>query len=709
MITSIQTSNFSDYKALFDEAADILSGYKKVRTYDKTVSQYYAKNTKAETANEVYTRVEGITDLGSFASKLKDNKGALYIKHGNAVEGFDPKYGITSLEEYFSWLKTLSYPDELNKENLSEEERAELISRRKYVILPLDEDHFVINGNTRAINIPASFKKNGIAVQGDHLAEIVYFEVDRYFDYMDLNNTEIFIQWEAPKNAQGEVVKGISKAYVRDIESKPGKLIFGWAISDVITNVSGNLKFSVRFFEWVNADDAEAGTNKDLGYSFSTLTASVPVQPSINLSLTDFDLKNVDDAGRTLIERIENGAVVGGYEAKAPEFAVGRNLSTNEYDLDPVTKTLTLHVHAFADDTGAISYVWKYQGLNDNNDTTGEEIVSSVVENEMINVLDVVDANGNKILTRLQDMTEANYPWNLYIKNGDIYSRYTGSIPPSAEDIADEDFALYERHSKFVADKAGVYWAVAENRLTNSLARTESIKARFPMPKDIKINKQPVNGILNDNEYELKVEVEDQEDKASNPQKKSYQWYWSSKKTLNSAGDEDYDLIDGATSATYNATVEGHYKVEITNTRNEESKTLMSNVVRVTNPAEVPVFETIAEGANTFLVSKLSTNKPKITLSDSVFSDAYTVEWYHVDGSKADMLVETQNLEAGVRESTLDILAHEAAIKEYSSTKDIDGRYYALVINHVNGTEAKTSMPSDDNNNNNNNVFIVTD
>ena len=229
------------------------------------------------------------------------------------------------------------------------------------------------------------------------------------------------------------------------------------------------------------------------------------------------------------------------------------------------------------------------------------------------------------------------------------------------------------------------------------------------MPKDIKINKQPVNGILNDNEYELKVEVEDQEDKASNPQKKSYQWYWSSKKALNSAGDEDYDLIDGATSATYNATVEGHYKVEITNTRNEESKTLMSNVVRVTNPAEVPVFETIAEGANTFLVSKLSTNKPKITLSDSVFSDAYTVEWYHVDGSKADMLVETQNLEAGVRESTLDILAHEAAIKEYSSTKDIDGRYYALVINHVNGTEAKTSMPSDDNNNNNNNVFIVTD
>lgn len=191
MITSIQASNVNEYKALFEEAADILSGYKKIRTFAGTEDEngnsiaYYKKNASATNSDSVYLPVDGITDLNTFASALEDNNGALYLKTGTRQENFDPVYGITSLEEYFSWLKVLANP-----ENVSEEEK---LSRRKYTILPLDEDHFIINANTRGITIPADFKKNGIAVQGDHLAEIVYFEIDRYFDYMDLNNTEIFI------------------------------------------------------------------------------------------------------------------------------------------------------------------------------------------------------------------------------------------------------------------------------------------------------------------------------------------------------------------------------------------------------------------------------------------------------------------------------------------------------------------------------------
>ena len=139
--------------------------------------------------------------------------------------------GITTLEEYFSWIRNLG--------NIS----------KKYTVLPLDEDHFEINANTRAINIPASFKKNGVAVQGDDLAEVLYFKIDRYFDYMDLNNCDIYIQWETPKAADGTTIKSASPAYIRDIESEPGKLIFGWALSDAITANSGTLKFSLRFLQ----------------------------------------------------------------------------------------------------------------------------------------------------------------------------------------------------------------------------------------------------------------------------------------------------------------------------------------------------------------------------------------------------------------------------------------------------------------------------
>ena len=67
---------------------------------------------------------------------------------------------------------------------------------------------------------------------------------------MDLNNCDIYIQWETPKDADGKTIKSVSPAYIRDIASEPGKLIFGWALSDVITANPGNLKFSVRFFQW---------------------------------------------------------------------------------------------------------------------------------------------------------------------------------------------------------------------------------------------------------------------------------------------------------------------------------------------------------------------------------------------------------------------------------------------------------------------------
>jgi hypothetical protein len=96
---------------------------------------------------------------------------------------------------------------------------------------------------------------------------------------MDLNTCDIFIQWELPKGtvAAGQPTKYISPAYVKDIESKPGKLIFGWILTDEITALAGNLKFSVRFFKWDDADAAEAGAGKALAYSFSTLTATVTI------------------------------------------------------------------------------------------------------------------------------------------------------------------------------------------------------------------------------------------------------------------------------------------------------------------------------------------------------------------------------------------------------------------------------------------------
>lgn len=120
---------------------------------------------------------------------------------------------------------------------------------------------------------------------------------------MDLNNCEIYIQWETPKSKTTESVKSVSPAYIRDITSEPGKLIFGWVISDAITGASGALKFSVRFFQWADEDAVTSGGEKVLAYSLSTLTASVNIQSSIDFN-PETDEYTVDEVSDRLLERL---------------------------------------------------------------------------------------------------------------------------------------------------------------------------------------------------------------------------------------------------------------------------------------------------------------------------------------------------------------------------------------------------------------------
>lgn len=541
MITSIKTNNVDAYQALFEDAADILSGYKRVRTYDSTET-YYTKNILATTFEEKYPEIEigGEDPLLDFANKLKDN--VLYVKlryddsHPNAgqlvgvAEGFDPMVGITSLEEYFAHLEELS---EIN---------------RKYTILPLDEPHFEINTNTRAIAIPSDFKKNGVAVQGDDLAEILYFKVDRYFDYMDLNNCDIFIQWEAPKGADGKIVKSVSSAYIRDIESEPGKLIFGWVLDDAITATSGTLKFSVRFFQWENKNAATTGGEKVIAYSLSTLTASVSIQPSINFDpeTEDIDFVKLDDVGVRLLERIENSEIVGGYAAVAPEFIV--NLIDEEFDYG-VEKTdkdgriifdgTTFKVVAWASDTGSISYKWKKQDLDKATNSSKDQPITPDLINENFAV-EVVKA------TTLPEKF-------VYYFNEEM-TKAVGGNTLTEEQVNDPNIKVFARYAGYTIDTtnvtsekgvAGEYWAVATNRITNSATPTDSIRAVFPHPNDIKILTDLANsGILTGEEDNKTCDLSIVVDEANvDNQKKTYKWYYDTNSDLSYDAEVDGSFI----------------------------------------------------------------------------------------------------------------------------------------------------------------------
>lgn len=576
--------------------------------------------------------------------------------------------GITTLEEYFSWIRNLG--------NIS----------KKYTVLPLDEDHFEINANTRAINIPASFKKNGVAVQGDDLAEVLYFKIDRYFDYMDLNNCDIYIQWETPKAADGTTIKSASPAYIRDIESEPGKLIFGWALSDAITANSGTLKFSVRFFQWEDPENVKAGGDKIIAYSFSTLTAQVLIQPSINFN-PEKDEYIVDDCGDRLIERLENSQVVGGYAAAVPEFVVNlvENPQSNKlgYDLNPDTNEFELLVQAFSSDTGAISYTWKRQALNEDNTTTDTSIdtipsITAFVEGDKNNM--------NK-----------SYVYYMYLGD-DKYTALNRAL--TQEELNDDDFKVYLKQSKCIADRDGVYWAHAENRITNSSASKDSTKAAFLRPTYVDIKTQPKDkGVLKEGSYTLTVEANNIDGVLT------YQWYRDPNHNLNFgetapiwSDNEEAGLIPGATNSTLTVTEDGHYRVKVTNTRNLKSKYAFSENSRVTLPAATPIF--INQDVNTtdFRVGALrDDNCPTIQLDPSVDSDGYTVAWYLSNGSLTDPdpKITEETYDKGVTKMSFNPKNFEEIIVAASADNDIDGYYYAIVTNHLNGSSAVTEIPDD--------------
>ena len=694
MITAIKadSKNIEAYKALYDEASDILRGYKRVRTYNNEET-YYRRNDDATRAEDLYVALN-INSLSEFSSALAA-RGFLYIKHVNEKgewlrqEEFDPMHKITTLEEYFSWLRNLGDTD------------------KKYTMLPLDEPHFTIDTDTRAISIPAAFKKNGIAVQGDDLAEIVYFKVDRYYDYMDLNNTDIYIQWEAPKDPKdpkSETIKGLSPAYIRDISSEPGKLIFGWAISEALTQNSGLLKFAVRFFQWTNEENAKNNGETILAYSLSTLTATVSVQPGLNFDL-EVNPPAVDDAGNRIIGRLKNSIIAGGYAAAAPIFKL--NLDDSVYDdLDKEDNTHEIFVQAYATDTGAISYAWRKQGLNPDNTTTDQNIDPLLGTNVYIPVEDYAnldrsyayywvtgsDENGNKIYNL--------YP-NFIIDDTD------GSITPHPDDTSKEGFALYVKQSKLTVDSAGVYYAIAENRITNSTTTTESKHIVFPWPEDVRIVEQPAAAKtlieLDDGSFEefLNVQVDNTDGVLT------YQWEKDDNYGVSFNSDEAVFTpvpdANGGKTEKLKVTEPGRYRVTIVNTRNLESHDEVSAISRVTKKPELPIYE--IEGANQFLISQLSeTNSPTIVLDSSVESDYYNVVWYLFENNK-HYAIASQDIPHGETKATLNLANPEIinTIKNMESDdpefdRDLDGAYYPIVTNFVNGESKSTDIPTDVNN-----------
>ena len=142
--------------------------------------------------------------------------------------------------------------------------------------LPSNEPRFIIDANSRKINIPLEFSFLGVI--GDHKAETIYFEIDRYFDDVDLSEHTCVIQF-INKNPQTlKFNEGLYPVTTMDVNSIDGKIIFGWNIMNDATQIAGDIHFSIRFYS--------IDSNNKFTYNFNTLTANSIILDTLDVKRT---------------------------------------------------------------------------------------------------------------------------------------------------------------------------------------------------------------------------------------------------------------------------------------------------------------------------------------------------------------------------------------------------------------------------------------
>lgn len=326
MITTNNATNSSKYEALFEQAFQFL-------VTEALENDHFPADLDPE---ERATRKQAIQDL---------------VDEGRTR--------FTSVQEYFSHLQDLYW-----------------LGGKKFLMLPLDEPVFEIDANKREITVPAEFKKNGISVQGDEIAESLIFRINRFFDYSDLNEMDVKVQWE---NANKE--EGVSSIFVVDDSKSADYLYLMWPLKEEITKYPGTVKFSLRFYE---------RSGQELVYSFSTKVASATINAGHDFENSRL-WSDVVDAESNFAITIKNSKNTAEEDAASPAFILnldesrtaGENVEqVNEngpagvrYEayIDEDHPEQILRVQASSTDTGLMSYQWFYQDLLDTSTSEGAQ------------------------------------------------------------------------------------------------------------------------------------------------------------------------------------------------------------------------------------------------------------------------------------------------------------------------------------------------
>lgn len=179
-----------------------------------------------------------------------------------------------------------------------------------HYIIPTDKNKiYNIDLNTRTIETP-SF----LSVVEDHNSLVIWFKVDRFYDDIDLYGSSCWIQY---KNSlkQEFICTTFPKPFSHDTHDV---LYIPWPITQAVTEGTGTVEFSIRFFklsenvEEITDENGESQEIRKVIYSLNTRPAkgkildTLQVGPYDGFLASDIDENEFLPQRRELVQQLEN-------------------------------------------------------------------------------------------------------------------------------------------------------------------------------------------------------------------------------------------------------------------------------------------------------------------------------------------------------------------------------------------------------------------
>lgn len=465
-----------------------------------------------------------------------------------------------------------------------------------FLIMPVESDEhlFKINANTRDIEIPDDFRKNGVAVQGDDNAEIIYFSIDRYFDLADLYHKEIFILWNPPGKDGKPVTDGTMAMppINKSLHYKPNHVVFGCPIVREMTEYAGEMEMSIRFY------DRDEQDNTKLTYSFSTKPIRVKIQPC---KINELDISNLEMLDAAIINR--NQEIYNSLrrsETAGPEGQAATPIWDNEYfqpapgkyHIDDLENE-KLHARAkFSEDEditkiGLISYSWS---KSDEPKTSSNKHITNLGSSqvEYINVT---------ATTTKRENNDIYYT----LKNGE-YVPYAGIIPPA------DDVEIFKMRTVHTPEGPGYYYLTATNKLSRKAQKSTVFEDCWHIPKPVKPDIVfSVDGMNTKNIVFDKTSGNKILNLTATPSDNgtiSIQWQYAEK-------ENDTPVAIENTSTELVISDYGFYSAVVTNAKNKAETIITTDKVRVTDFAKPVVVSMFSAGSDNYSGNDFEENETK--------------------------------------------------------------------------------------------------